>query len=580
MAISLFAQDNEKLFLQKSKTDLITALQNGRSEFWIVFNEQADVSGAKQLKTKEEKGQFVFDKLTRLASRTQIPFIALLNRKGVKYQPFWIANSIFIEGDINLAKELASYPEVKELLPNPKLHVQKPVNLSSDEAVRMDSFGARQDASSVATIEWNISKVNAPQVWAMGYKGQGAVVGGHDTGYEWDHLAIQDQYRGWNGVIADHNFNWHDAIHTGSGGPCGLDSKFPCDDLNHGTHTMGTMVGDDGSGNQIGTAPMAKWIGARNMDQGTGTLTTYIECFQWFLAPTDLNNQNPMPSKAPDVINNSWGCDAAEGCNTSNFTTMETAVNNLRAAGIVIIGTGDNDGPACNTITTPPTFYVGTFAVGSTSNSDAVLNSSGRGNISVDGSGRIKPDICAPGANVRSCIPGGGYTTMSGTSMAGPNVAGAVALLISAVPSLRGQVDTIESILEKTAIRITSTQTCNGTSPSTYPNNTVGYGRIDILAAVKYALATSTSDNRQSLTKGVTIFPMPVKDKFFVLFNYEPDKAVEVTLLNTTGQVILEKTTTLHNSSLEIPVDELSKGFYLYSIKTAHKTYYGKFIKE
>ena len=153
---------------------------------------------------------------------------------------------------------------------------------------------------------------------APGYTGQGAVIAGQDTGYQWDHPALKDQYRGWNGSAADHNYNWHDAIHA-TGSSCGADSPCPCDDNDHGTHTMGTMVGDDGGANQIGMAPGARWIGCRNMNAGVGTPTTYIECFEWFIAPTDLAGQNPNPAMAPDVINNSWGCPESEGCSAGQF---------------------------------------------------------------------------------------------------------------------------------------------------------------------------------------------------------------------------------------------------------------------
>ena len=78
-------------------------------------------------------------------------------------------------------------------------------------------------------------------------------------------------YRGWDGQNADHDYNWHDSIHDSVGNPCGNDSPEPCDDSGHGTHTTGTMVGDDGAGNQIGMAPGAKWVGCRNMDTGVGT---------------------------------------------------------------------------------------------------------------------------------------------------------------------------------------------------------------------------------------------------------------------------------------------------------------------
>ena len=69
---------------------------------------------------------------------------------------------------------------------------------------------------------------------------------------------------------------------------------------------MGTMVGDDGGANQVGMAPDAKWIGCRNMDVGNGTPATYSECFQFFLAPTDLTGANPNPALAPHAINRNW----------------------------------------------------------------------------------------------------------------------------------------------------------------------------------------------------------------------------------------------------------------------------------
>ena len=148
-----------------------------------------------------------------------------------------------------------------------------------------------------------------PAVWAEGFFGQGIVVGGADTGIRWTHNALKPHYRGWNGITADHNFNWHDSIHSG-GGICGPDSPAPCDDSGHGTHTIGTAVGDDGAGNQIGMAPQAKFIGCRNMNVGVGSPATYTECFEWFLAPYPVGG-NPSqgdPDKAPDITTNSWTC--------------------------------------------------------------------------------------------------------------------------------------------------------------------------------------------------------------------------------------------------------------------------------
>ena len=169
-------------------------------------------------------------------------------------------------------------------------------------------------------------------------------IGGQDTGYDWIHPALQNSYRGTRaGVGADHNYNWHDAIHaqhplnSDAFNPCGYDVTEPCDDGSHGTHTMGTMTGSkDADGMHIGIAPQAKWIGCRNMERGWGSPQSYIECFEWFLAPTNLQNQNANPDFAPHVINNSWGCPTVEGCNSDNFELMRIAVSNLRAAGVVV----------------------------------------------------------------------------------------------------------------------------------------------------------------------------------------------------------------------------------------------------
>jgi uncharacterized repeat protein (TIGR01451 family) len=241
------------------------------------------------------------------------------------------------------------------------------------------------------------------------------------------------------------------------------------------------MVGDDGAGNQVGMAPGARWIGCRNMDRGVGTPVTYAECYQWFLAPTDLQGQNPRPDLAPDVINNSWGCPPNEGCTDPQI--LKTAVENLRAAGILSIHSAGNEGPSCGSVSTPGAIYDASFTVGATSDSDGIASFSSRGPVFVDGSGRPKPDVTAPGVRIRSSTRGGGYSTLQGTSMAGPHVAGLVALLISANPALAGQVDLLEEIIRDSSVPIGSTGSCGDTAGQV-PNNTFGWGRIDAWAAI------------------------------------------------------------------------------------------------
>ncbi len=257
---------------------------------------------------------------------------------------------------------------------------------------------------------------------------------------------------------------------------CPYDSPEPCDDRDHGTHTMGIMVGADGS-NQIGMAPEARWIGCRNMENGVGTPATYIECFQWFIAPTKIDGSEPNPSLAPDVINNSWSCTEDEGCTDPNI--LKAAVEAVRAAGILTVQSAGNGGSQCNTVKDPAAIYAASFTVGATDSSDTIASFSNRGPVTVDGSNRLKPDVVAPGVAVRSSVPGGAYVPKSGTSMAAPHVAGLAALLLSAIPELRGQVPLLEFLIRASAVPLTTTQTCGGVPGSSTPNNTYGWGRID-----------------------------------------------------------------------------------------------------
>ncbi|OGV40467.1 MAG: hypothetical protein A2X46_07335 [Lentisphaerae bacterium GWF2_57_35] len=444
------------------------ASKEWQTDFLIVLQEQADLSGAAALRSKTEKGRYVFERLQAVAQRTQAPLAAELQKTAVPFQSFWIENMIWAKGDLLLVKSLAERAEVRKISANPPVRMALPEPLS-------------RQPEEILAAEWNIAKTRAPEVWSNGVTGQGVVIGGQDTGYDWDHPAIKNRYRGWDGSNANHNYNWHDAIHSG-GGVCGADAPAPCDDSQHGTHTMGTMVGDDGAGNQIGMAPGARWIGCRNMDRGNGTPATYAECFQWFLAPTDLNDLNPDPAKAPDVINNSWGCPPFEGC--TDPSVLKIVVESVRAAGIVVVVSAGNSGPGCSTVDNPPGIYEASFTVGNTTSGDAISSDSSRGPVTVDGSGRLKPNISAPGTSIRSCVPGTGYSYMSGTSMAGPHVAGLTALILSAHPGLRGQVDRIENLIEQTAVRLTSAQTCGGLAGTNIPNNTFGWGRIDAVEAV------------------------------------------------------------------------------------------------
>ena len=463
-------------WMSKADPALLAETAGGATaEFLVVLDAQGDLSGAARLGDKVARGQYVYATLTAVAARTQAPLRALLDARGATYRAYWVTNMLWVRGDRGLVQTLAARPEVSYVYANTAQRVALPEPAVAAPRAAPDD------------IEWNIELVNAPQVWAAGVTGQGVVIGGQDTGYDWEHEALQAQYRGWDGSTADHDYNWHDAIHkndphTGSGNPCGFNSAVPCDDQGHGTHTMGTMVGETAT-RQIGMAPGARWIGCRNMEQGWGTPATYTECYEWFIAPYPIGG-NPMtdgdPARAPHVINNSWSCLEVEGCTADDV--LLAVVEAVRAAGIVTVHSAGNTGSNCGSVENPAAIYDASFTVGATNEEDNIAGFSSRGPVLADGSARRKPDIVAPGIGVESSYPGG-YASLSGTSMAAPHVAGLVALLISAEPSLAGDVDALETAITQTALHLTSDEGCGGDTPTSVPNNVYGWGRIDALAA-------------------------------------------------------------------------------------------------
>lgn len=569
------AQNGED-WKQKVAPSLLEQTRSGQSaSFLILLTNQADVSGARQLHTKEDKGTYVFNTLQQTARQSQRSLKGFLDAQHITYHSLYVVNAIRAEGTLSLMQSLAGRQDVASVLAEPSVTLPKPVE---EEAAQSNGRSA---------VEWGIDMINANDVWALGYTGQGATVGGEDTGYEWHHPALKLKYRGYDATLdtVDHNYNWHDAIHVpdthhvDTVNPCGFDSKEPCDDRGHGTHTMGTMIGSEGD-NQIGVAPDAQWCACRNMERGYGTPYTYIECFEWFLAPTDLNNENPDPLRAPHVINNSWGCPPTEGCIPDNFELMNIVVNNLRAAGIVVVVSAGNDGSACGSVYTPAAIFEGSFSIGATRPNDTIAGFSSRGPVWSDGSNRLKPNVCAPGTGVRSSVPGGEYDYSAGTSMAGPHVAGLVALMISANPALAGQVELIEDIIESTAVPKTTDEQCGDIPGSQVPNNTYGFGRVDALAAVQAALAlieTSVEDENQ--VSAIKTYPNPVNHQLFIDI-HQAAGIVAFELFDMQGRRLLQEQWDASGYAVHtVDVSSIPSGFYLCTITNGGKIFQGKVVK-
>src|SRR6058998_1169573 len=358
---------NQSVAAQKIAPWVTEHTANGQqAEFFVVLADQADLSGAANLQTKDEKARFVYDTLLSKSQATQEPILQWLRDGGIEHRSFYIVNAILVKGTRQVADALAARPDVARIEGNPLIHNDLP----------QPGPVEKSPPQVPAFIEPGINYTHAPQVWALGFTGQNIVIASADTGNRWTHNALKPHYRGWDGVSADHDYNWHDSIHTG-GGVCGPDSPFPCDDSAHGSHTTGTMVGDDGMGNQIGMAPGAKWIGCRNMDQGNGTPARYIECMQWFLAPTRIGGGDPDPTKAPDITINSWGCPPSEGCSVD---TLQAAVEAQAAAGIMMVVAAGNSGSGCSTVSDPPSFYAASYTVGALNTGfDTIASFSSRG---------------------------------------------------------------------------------------------------------------------------------------------------------------------------------------------------------
>jgi serine protease AprX len=443
-----------------------------QAEFFVVLADQADLSAAASLTTKAEKGRYVYEALRKKSQETQGPILRWLRERAIEHRSFYIVNAMLLKGTREIAEALAAHPDVARVEGNP--HVRNA--LPQPEAGHQSA----SQPQAPETIEPGIAYTHAPNVWALGFRGQGITVGSADTGQRWTHNALKPHYRGWDGVTADHNYNWHDSIHDSIGNPCGNDSAFPCDDLGHGTHTIGTVVGDDGMGNQIGMAPGARWMGCRNMDQGNGTPARYIECMEWFLAPYPLGGGQGEPLRAPDVTSNSWACPPSEGCSVN---TLQAAVEAQAAAGIMTVVSADSSGPSCSTMQNPPSIYAASYTVGAlNTGTDNIASFSSRGPVIIDGSNRIKPDISAPGTSIRSSYNGSDndYASLSGTAMATPHIAGAMALLWCARPELRHNISGSRTVLNEGAFFLAYKQ-CGTPGP---PNNVVGWGRVNILAAV------------------------------------------------------------------------------------------------
>ncbi|MCC5581357.1 carboxypeptidase regulatory-like domain-containing protein [Microtetraspora sp. AC03309] len=431
-----------------------TLAKQDTTDVFVMLKEKADLSGARTLRGHTEKADYGFRTLRETAERSQKGLRAFLRESRATFTPYWLVNSVLVRGaGPDLVRKLAERPDVARVRPAGSVSIPEP------------DRSAQAVARAAAGVEWGVDSVGAPRVWSQfGARGEGVVVATIDSGVQYDHPALAARYRGRKADgTYDHNYNWFDPTRV-----CGSPSVTPCDNNGHGTHTMGTIVGADG----IGVAPGATWITAKGCESNTCSDDFLLTAGQWMLAPTDLQGNNPRPDLAPHLVSNSWGGDGGD-------PFYQEIVDAWVASGIFPLFAAGNEGPACGTAHSPGD-YENTYAVGAYQSDGKIADFSSRGDPEAAG---IKPNITAPGAAVRSSVPGGEYEVLSGTSMATPHVAGALALLWSAAPALRGDVAATRLTLDETAVDATD-YSCGGTSAD---NRVWGQGRLDAFAAVTFA---------------------------------------------------------------------------------------------
>ena len=422
----------------------------------------------RELKTRHapraERHRFIIEALQEAAARSQAPVINLLEEgraagQVIGYTPYWISNLIIAQVRTTFLASLTARADVDLIELNFRYELRRPVAERRwyGEALRGAEGPGQSETITLRGREIGVTPglraINADRCWdELGLSGAGRLVCNIDTGIDSEHPALMTRWRGYGGAHPPEEC-WLDVLADTVG--------VPYDVSNHGTHTMGTICGlGEATGDTIGVAWCAQWIATNAIGQpgwNTEFDNDIIACFQWVADP----DGNPgTVDDVPDVCQNSWGTyeQPPEISWYDRCTDLWwQVIDNCEAAGVVVTFSAANEGPAAMSIGIPAdrntspwnSYAVGAIDATNYSYPYPLANFSSRGPSSCDEI-TIKPEVSAPGVDVVSCIPGGDYAPMSGTSMAGPHVAGVVALMRELDPDL--DVDRIKQILMDTAV--------------------------------------------------------------------------------------------------------------------------------
>lgn len=435
---------------------------HGESLF-VVMSEQADLSEASMFNDPIEKRNYVYQTSARFASESQVDITNFLNKFQIEYEQYYLVNAIEVKAGPFWKLIIEQREDIDRVLENPIL---RPL----PEEIPITNG----DISTINESPWNLEMVGVDRVQEE-FKifGKGIIIGQADSGVDGNHPALRDQFAG---SKENTDYFWYDPW---------FESSFPTDISGHGTHTLGIILGKN-----VGIAPDANWIGCVNLGRNLGNPGYYLACMQFLFAPFPPGGdpiQDSKPEFGAHILNNSWGCPDIEGCDSLVF---EQAVSALRSAGIFVVSSAGNNGYyGCESITDPLAIYKNVFSVGAVDQLGELASFSSLGPVTVDNSGRTKPDLVAPGVEIISTMPNASYSILSGTSMAGPHVVGTVALMWSANPELIGQIEITEEILQKTASEYSGIYpTCVDSTIN--PNNAVGFGLLNTYKAVEEVIKT------------------------------------------------------------------------------------------
>ena len=352
------------------------------------------------------------------------------------YDFFWIINGYTASASKETILQFSEREDVKFIELSKKMELIK-------EETKSVSNPSRE-------IGWNLEMMNIPEVWDLGYTGEGVTIGIMDSGVTPNHPALADS---WSGL-------WFDA----SG-----ELATPNDFYGHGTHMTGVAVGGDGPGpfaNDTGVAPNAQFAFAKISYNGFFAKNYMLDAYQWFASLIDEGVDIRIISCS---IGTTW----------QSMSDWDALITLRQLDFIPIFAIGNSAGTtAC------PASYPTVFGVGATNQNDVRTDNSGQGptpdNYPWNDSSfwersdwnLIKPDICAPGVDIPTTEVGSGYCESTGTSPATPHIAGVAALMLQKNPTL-----TYNDVYN---IMLDNAEQLGGT----IPNNDYGWGRVDALAAV------------------------------------------------------------------------------------------------